>query len=481
MRATLWLFLFLPLVLSSCGGSGDDLSSTSNVPTEGISAKMSAQVADSCGTEIITVGVGAGTETPATDTEVIVPPDFIVTKTWLTTPWGVETYKFGLNESFDTKAQSKNIGIGSCPSVDGEIETITGHFYISKGYKEDAHSGDGAWRRLDSTITQCSNLEPDETHTETKNTVVREWITTPGIYNMVYCIDHPQNDHNNPGDHQEQHESNNCSTEAVFEVTSNSIENADPRYIDFTVSGFQFLQAPYYAGDYARFGATVTNQGNIGSSADIRSNYSVQCPGTGFVQVADDGTMASTLVAGASAFEENIGAVTMPNVAGTCSARFCADYQNAVSESDETNNCTSFDFVLQPRPAPHLVITKFQDETGCCTTNTGSRIKPNIWVRNDGSVAPGADVTVLYYISSPVATGGARVSIGYGIIRPSELPPGGTDEDYMEGNGWPIPKDGAWKKQWHTVTACLRPDGSYPTGDPNQGDICTTYGRYSKK
>jgi murein DD-endopeptidase MepM/ murein hydrolase activator NlpD len=125
------------------------------------------------------------------------PPDFITKKVWLQTPWGTETYKFGMNESFDTKAQSANIGDGSCLS--GEIDTITGHFYLSKGYKEDPHSGDGAWRRVDSTITQCDNLKQGDTHTETKNTVIREWITNPGIYNIVYCIDHPQDDHNNGG------------------------------------------------------------------------------------------------------------------------------------------------------------------------------------------------------------------------------------------------------------------------------------------
>ena len=424
-------------------------------------------------------GAGAGYLVAATDEAIPSLPDFVVNKTWLVTPWGIETYKFGLNESFDTKAQSENIGDGPCLNTD-TVQTITGHFYLSKGYKEDVHSGDGAWRRIDSTTTQCDNLKPGDTHTETKNTVIREWITTPGIYNIVYCIDHPQDDHNNGGDHREKHESNNCSTEAVFEVTANPIENQDPRFVDFVTSDLRFQQAPYYAGDQARFGTTVTNQGNTGSPADIRSSYSVQCPGTSLIYLADDGTMASTLSAGASAFEENIGPVTLPNVAGTCTAYFCADYQGAVAESDETNNCTSLLFTLQPRPKPKLVITKFQDEVGCCTTNRGSRIKPDIWVRNDGPVAPASDVTVLYHISSPVATGGAWWNIGYGVIRPSELPSGGTDEDYMEGNGWPIPSGSAWKLQWHTVRACLKQDGSTPVGDPNT-EVCAYYTRYSKK
>jgi hypothetical protein len=189
--------------------------------------------------------------------------------------------------------------------------------------------------------------------------------------------------------------------------------------------------------------------------------------------------MASTMTAGASAWEEIQTPVLMPNVVGTCTLTFTADYLGAQAETDETNNTTSLTVTLAPRPAPVLVIIKFQDESGCCTTNLGKRIKPNIWVRNDGPVAPGANVTVVYHISSPVATGGAYIYIGSGIITPSEIPPGSTDEDYMD-NKWTIPKTSAWKKQWHTVRGCLKPDGSTPVGG-EPGEVCAYYTRYSKE
>ncbi|WP_374683228.1 peptidoglycan DD-metalloendopeptidase family protein [Accumulibacter sp.] len=421
-------------------------------------------------------GAGAGYSTAAVDQTIPSHPDFIVTKTWLETPQGIETYQYGLQESFNTMAQSKNIGDGPC--LKGEIQTITGNFYLSKGYKEDAHSGDGAWRRIDSTTTNCLNLEPGETHTETKNTNIQDWITMPGIYNIVYCIDHPQDDHNNGGDHKEKHESNNCSTEAIFEVVAAPYVNVPD--VDFIPLGLKFLQTPYYAGDQARFSASIKNQGTVASPKDVRSSYSVECPGTGLIYLTDDGTPASALGPGASVFEENKSPVTLPNASGTCTAYFCVDYQNTVHETDENNNCQSFSFTLAGRPKPNLAITKFEDESGCCTTNTGDRIKPDIWVRNTGPVAPASNVTVIYQINSPVATGNAWWTIGYGGIEPRELPPGGTDEDYMDGR-WSIPKDGAWKKQWHTVRACLRADGSTPVGDPNRGDVCATYTRYSKK
>jgi surface antigen len=417
------------------------------------------------------MGGGAGYETPATDPPTPNLTDFITKKVWLETPWGTETYKYGNQETVKMKAQFENIGDGFCS---GDIEV---HFYLSKGYKEDSHT---EWKRVGTDFIHCSNLGPNQTHTETEGIELWRDIPESGIWNITAYIDHIRDDHNNGGAHPEKHESNNGSTESVFEVTANSIENQDPRFVDFITSGLHFRgTSPYYAGDQAHFGAWVTNRGNITSPSDIRSSYSVQCSGTGRVYLADDGTQSSTLTAGASAFEENIGAVALPSVAGSCIAYFCADYQGAVAESDETNNCTTLNFNLQPRPKPKLVIAKFQDESGCCTTNTGSRIKPDIWVRNDGPVSPATDVQVLYQISSPVATGGQWRTIGYGSIRPSELPSGGTDEDYMDGS-WSVPKNSAWKNQWHTIRGCLKADGiGTPTG--GQGEVCATYGRYSKK
>lgn len=466
--------ILLGILLLSCGGGQDE---STVVATEGRKTVQSTEDCD----EVLIIGVGPGIETEATD-DLPDPPDFVTKRVWLQTPWGTEVYKFGLGENFDTKAQAANIGEGSCPTRTDEPTTITGHFYLSKGYKEDAHSGSDAWRRVDSTTTQCDNLKPGDTNTETKNTKISDWITEPGIYNIVYCIDHPQDDHNNGGDHREKHESNNCSTEAVFEVTANQVENVPN--VDFTVSGFTVLQAPVYAGDYIRLGAWVTNSGTVNATADIRSSYTVSCNGGSTTMLTDDGTSAETLIAGASAWEEIQTPVLMPNVVGTCTLTFTADYLGVQAETDETNNTMSLTVTLAPRPAPVLVITRFEDKVGCCTTNTGAAPKPRIWIRNDGTAAPGANVSVVYQVSSPVATGGLYQVIGYGTIEPRELPPGSTDEDQMDCDGcWRIPTNSAWKKQWHNFRACLRVDGGAPvpsTGDPSPGEVCAVYQRYSK-
>lgn len=469
--------IVLAALLLSCGGGGErDAAQQSQQ-----AGRSTIQSTEDC-QELTTILLGGGTEIVPDTPPAEEPPDFVVKKVWLQTSWGAEVYKFGLGENFDTKAQSANIGTGSCPTLTDEPTTITGHFYLSKGYKEDVHSGDGAWRRIDSTTTQCSSLLPGDTHTETKNTVISQWITTPGIYNIVYCIDHPQDDHNNGGEHHEKHESNNCSTEAVFEVTANQVENVPD--VDFTVSGFTVLQAPVYAGDYIRLGAWLTNSGTVNAVADIRSSYTVSCNGGPTSVLTDDGTMASTLTAGASAWEEIQTPVLMPNVVGTCTLTFTADYLGAQAETDETNNSTSLTVTLAPRPAPVLSITKFEDKVGCCTTNTGAAPKPRIWVYNGGTAAPGANVTVVYQVSSPVATGGLYQVIGYGTIEPRELVPGDTDEDQMDCDGcWRIPTTSAWKKQWHNFRACLRVDGGTPvpsTGAPSPGEVCAVYQRYSK-
>ncbi|MEF8699276.1 MAG: CARDB domain-containing protein [Candidatus Accumulibacter sp. UW20] len=424
--------------------------------------------------EVITIGVGAGVEKPITDSANPNRPDFIVTNTWLETSKGIEVYQYGMTDSFNAKARIQNSG--NTPCLKNENPNITGHFYLSKGYKEDRHSGDDAWQRIASTSTRCSNLEASETHTETEKVKIRDWIDEPGIYNIVFCIDHPKDDHNNGGDHKEKHESNNCSTEAVFEVTG----RANIPDVDFVVSGLQMLQAPSYAGGQARFGAWIKNRGTVKSPKDIRSSYRVQCPGTELVHLTDDGTGAEELKAGAQAFEQTQSPVTLPNSAGTCTLYFCADYQEAVLETDETNNCATLSFTVAERPKPNLVIAKFEDEEGCCTTNTGDRIKPKLWVRNAGSAAPVAHATVIYQIQSPVATGSNWLVIGYSGLEPDHLLPGQTDVEHMDGK-WSIPKNSAWKRQWHNVRACIRADGSTPFGDPNRGDLCIVYSRYSKK
>lgn len=387
--------------LLSCGGN--DVSIPLSGKEQVLSTKTASAIEDCVGeTE---VGIGPGSETLATDPATPSLPDFITKRTWLVTPWGVETYRFGFMESFDTKAQSANIGSGSCQT--SEPTTITGHFYLSNGYKEDVHSGVGAWRRLDSTTTQCDNLKPGDTHTETKNTVIGQWITQPGIYNVVYCIDHPQDDHNNGGEHAEEHESNNCSTEAVFEVTANPYENV-PEY-DLIISLVQIIGTPLPAPSGGLMGGkmAVRNIGNATSPVGIRSAYYV-CLADGITQCAlkaDDGSDAAELSPGRDQWEQTNTLFQAPTSPGTYALKVCADYQNALFETDEGNNCSMTTFEVQP-PRPDFVITAVGPAGGNSSFKAGTRIYPAMYIKNIGNANPTGSIRSAYYYSGP-ATGGA--------------------------------------------------------------------------
>ena len=297
-------------------------------------------------------GAGAGYATQVADPPIPSLPDFITSKVTLSTPLGEEAYRFGYMEKVVIDAYVKNVGDADWA---GDRDDMYVTAYLSHGYKGDSHS---EWVRVGQEQIKRGNIDVGKTKHERFTVDLPDFSLGPGTYNFVVCADRKYDQDNGDGEVPEKHKSNNCSTEAVFEV-------------------------------------------------------------------AEEGQVADTPI------------------------------------------------TPEPRPAPQLVITKFQDESGCCTTNTGSRIKPNIWIRNDGPASSGANVTIIYHISSPVATGGAYIHIGYGSIEPRELPSGGTDEDYMDGN-WSIPKSGVWKNQWHTIRGCLKADGSTPVGDQNT-EVCALY------
>lgn len=415
-------------------------------------------------------GVGPGGIPATTGTPVLTYPDFIPTNVDILTTGGLETYVYGNLETHKVKAQFANVG-----DRDADSRPIEVHTYRSKGYKEDQH---GDWVHVATNTIQGQNLKKDATHTETATISLNGLL--PGIYNYVSCIDHPKTEQNNGGDHQEKHESNNCSTEAVFEVKAGVVNQPN---VDLTISQVALSTNPVYANYPMSASLWVRNTGTETPTATSRAAYYVSGPGTSnqWKLIADDEVLASELTPGRDQGESIKSPVPAPSIPGSYQLMACADYLNQVLETNKANNCLVIPFTIQTLPAPVLSITKFQDEESCCTTNTGSRIKPNIWVKNSGPVAPATNVQVLYQVSSPVATGNQWVYIGYGIIEPRELPPGKTDEDYMEGSGFTIPSSNAWKLQWHQVRACIKPDGSAPSGDTAQGDICATYQRYSKK
>ncbi len=374
--------LLLSLIVISCGGG--DVQRGELLEND----RKTTQSTDDC-QQLTTIVFGAGTETEITDSPVPEPPDFVTKRSWLETPWGVETYQYGQTETLKMKGRFENIGDGPCLPTD-TTQTIIVHAYLSKGYKEDAHSD---WKLVGTDEIQCDNLKPGDTHTETEGLILSN--LEPGIHNIVWCIDHPRTDHNEGGNHREKHESNNCSTEAVFEVIAGTVNVPN---VDIVSTGFALLQDPVYAAGQIRLGAWVKNQGSMDALTGIRSTYTASCNGGPAVLLADDGTDMEELRAGGSVWEEIQTAVTMPDVVGTCIITFTVDTGNVQSETDETNNTATLSVTLAPRPLPDFIITYVGiGDSNDTSIKKGSEKHPTMRIKNVGSGPAISNIYNYYY------------------------------------------------------------------------------------
>lgn len=166
-------------------------------------------MATECGV-IKTIKVGAsgpGYETIPTDSATPGLPNFIGKKIELS------NYNPKKTDAIKVWGYFKNTGADDI-DPDDEIES---RFYLSKGYKEDSHSD---WIRIGKEETKGSNLEVGETQREEED--LRLWdyniIQPGGVYNLVACIDRIEDNDNGDGEYDEEHKSDNCTTEAVFTV-----------------------------------------------------------------------------------------------------------------------------------------------------------------------------------------------------------------------------------------------------------------------
>lgn len=343
------------------------------------------------------LGVGIG----ALITDNLTPnlPDFAGTKSWLETPWGTEAYRYGLNETIKMKGRFENKGDGPCQS--GEPDGIVLHAYLSFGYKEDPHSGDRAWQRVASDTISCSSLKPGDTHTDTESLIIRNYISTPGIWNIVWCADHPQNDHNNGGDHVEKHESNNCTTEAVFEVTADPIVNKPDTDLIISVIEVKGGATVLAGGGLTNLKMAIRNIGTLTPPAGkFRSSYSFcgPLPNTACTQVADDESEASNLTPGQDLWEETLVPVRIPSTLGTYLLKGCADYQGDVSESEEENNCTTKPVEVVDAK-PDFIVSALGLREGT-VIKSGTRVHPWCTVTNIGVGPSASPIRLAYYINT---------------------------------------------------------------------------------
>ena len=311
---------------------------------------------------------GPGTSTQPTDPPTSGKlPDFITNKVILANESGSkEKYTWKVNETAYVHSWTDNIGK---KDWEGKAKKIIVPFYLSKGTKEDSHS---TWVRAGREEIKKDNLDvKDKPKHEKIAFSIRQWAAAgyiyPGrTYNFVVCADRPNDQDNGDGDVKEVHKSNNCSTPAVFYVDYGPARNVDVMASNLALAGGK---SSLQAGEAYGFQADISNIGTQYPWNGCRTNYEIKGPGTGDVwqKVADEGSTVAQLGPNSTHVEviDESRGLKAPSVGGDYVFRACADYEQAIPETDESNNCTAelpvtVEAPLPPPPpsvTPRIVIT----------------------------------------------------------------------------------------------------------------------------
>ena len=294
-------------------------------------------------------------------------PDFITNKVILANESGSkEKYTWKVNETAYVHSWTDNIGK---KDWEGKAKKIIVPFYLSKGTKEDSHS---TWVRAGREEIKKDNLDvKDKPKHEKIAFSIRQWAAAgyiyPGrTYNFVVCADRPNDQDNGDGDVKEVHKSNNCSTPAVFYVDYGPARNVDVMASNLALAGGK---SSLQAGEAYGFQADISNIGTQYPWNGCRTNYEIKGPGTGDVwqKVADEGSTVAQLGPNSTHVEviDESRGLKAPSVGGDYVFRACADYEQAIPETDESNNCTAelpvtVEAPLPPPPpsvTPRIVIT----------------------------------------------------------------------------------------------------------------------------
>jgi hypothetical protein len=291
-------------------------------------------------------------------------PDFITNKVIMANSNKTgERYTWKVNETPYVHAWLDNIGKADWQ---GSADNIKVPFYLSKGTKKDSSS---EWVRVGREQIKKKNIQvKDKPKDEKVAFNIPQWAAAgyiyPGrTYNFVVCADRPKDQDNGDGDVKEIHKSNNCSTPAVFYVDYGPARNVDVMASNLALAGGK---SSLQAGEAYGFQADISNIGTEYPWNGCRTNYEIKGPGTGDVwqKVADEGSTVSQLGPNSTHVEviDESRGLKAPAVGGDYVFRACADYEQAIPETDESNNCTAelpVTVTVPPPPAvtPRIVIT----------------------------------------------------------------------------------------------------------------------------
>ncbi len=403
-------------------------------------------LAVSCGTiEYKSIEVpGPGTSTVSIDPPAFGKlPDFITSKVTMGNKDGNhEKYTWKINETAYVHDYIDNIGTADW---EGSADKIKVPFYLSKGSKEDSHS---EWVRIDRQTIKKENLkvkkDPKHEKIEFK---LQDWANDgtimPGrTYNFVVCADRPKDEDNGDGDVKEKHKSNNCSTEAVFYV-----DYGPPRNVDLIARNLALTggRTSLQAGEKYGLQMELSNIGTEQPWNGFSSSYEIKGPGTGgaWQKIGEDTSRASSLYPNATHFEAMDGdaEVAAPMVGGDYVFRACADYTQAVPETDESNNCTAeLPVYIAPPPMPDLITEGLQLTHGRTSLIAGELYGLTVAIRNIGDAKPSSDIRTNYEIKGP-GTGDAWQFVADDSTDADNLAPGASQwEEITDGHGAHIPE-----------------------------------------
>lgn len=173
----------------------------------------------------------------------------------------------------------------------------------------------------------------------------------PGEYYVYSCITSIDEDKN---------QSNNCSDEDDKDTYAKLIVEEPILDVDIQPTQFNLTDGKTSLSENESYGFEVqlTNNGTDTPLNYTRTSYHIKGSGTNdqWLYLGDDGTKAENLSSG-SLHWESIDNLNAPFGEGLYTARACADYQNAETETDESNNCIEFDFYVAPSSEPQPTIT----------------------------------------------------------------------------------------------------------------------------
>jgi hypothetical protein len=334
----------------------------------GITCKKDGNVVPSCTDDNACTGDQSngkgGTSTPPTDPPASGKlPDFITEKVTMGNKDGNhEKYTWKINEKAYIHDYIDNIGTADWDS--GKAKEIKVSFFLSKGTKKDDD-----WLRIgDRQNIKRENLKvnkkPKHEKVEFKlQDYANDGTIMPGrTYNFVVCADRTKDRTNNGGDVQEKSETNNCSTEAVFYVDYGPPRNVDLLARNLALTGGR---SSLQAGEKYGLQVEISNIGTQQPWNGFSTSYEIKGPGTGgaWQRIGEDTFRASSLYPNATHLESMSSEqeVAAPMVGGDYVFRACADYTQAVPETDESNNCTAeLPVYIAPPPMPDLITEGLQ-------------------------------------------------------------------------------------------------------------------------